>query len=163
MPEVWVAGGAATHAPGARESTIIQPGVLKRILGADAWIVRSSGSGVEDIVDDYRIVKEYLTENGRDPATLKYVASQFLHVVEDSDRDKCLDVQRKHFEVMMGAHRGLDHLMSSYLFGDLDDVHRRIDEYVKLGTQYLILNPITDEIDQLDLIQKHIVDKYRDA
>jgi len=84
-------------------------------------------------------------------------------VVEDSDREGCLDVQRKHFEVMMGVHRGLDHLMSSYLFGDLDDVHRRIDEYVKLGTQYLILNPITDEIDQLDLIQKHIVEKYRDA
>ena len=160
MPEVWVAGGAATHAPGAPESAVIQLTVLKRILGADAWIVRSSGSGVEDIQDDYKIVKQYLKDNGRDPGTLKYVASQFLHVVEDSSRDKCLAIQKKHFEVMMGEHRDLDHLMASYLFGTLEDVYSRIDQYVELGTQYLILNPITDEIDQLDLIKKHIVAKY---
>ena len=163
MPEVWVAGGAVSHAPGAPESTVIQPGVLKRILGADAWIVRSSGSGAEDIANDYRIVKEHLKENGRDPDTMKYAASQFLHLVDDADRDHCLGIQKKHFEVMMGTHRGLDHLMESYLFGTLDDVHKRLDEYVKLGTQYLILNPITDEIDQLDLIKKHIVEKYKDA
>lgn len=163
MPETWVAGGAANHAPGAPESTVIQPGVLKRILSADAWIVRSSGSGVEDILDDYRVVKEYLKENGRDPKSLKYVASQFLHLVEDANRDNCLNIQKKHFEVMMGTHRGLDHLMESYLFGTLDDVYRRLDEYVKLGTQYLILNPISDEIDQLDLIKTHIVEKYKDV
>ena len=104
-----------------------------------------------------------MKKNGRDPDTMKYAASQFLHLVDDADRDHCLGIQKKHFEVMMGTHRGLDHLMESYLFGTLDDVHKRLDEYVKLGTQYLILNPITDEIDQLDLIKKHIVEKYKDA
>ncbi|MFQ5913834.1 MAG: LLM class flavin-dependent oxidoreductase [Nitrospinota bacterium] len=162
MPEVWVAGGAATHAPGAPESNVIQPTVLRRILQADAWIVRSSGSGAEDIREDYEIVKQYLRDNGRDPGTLKYVASQFLHLVEDSSREKCLGTQKNRFQVMMGKHRGLDHLMASYLFGTIEDVYKRIDQYVELGTQYMILNPITDEIDQLDLIKKHIVEKYAD-
>lgn len=162
MPEVWVAGGGVTHAPGTPESTVIQPSVLRRILAADAWIVRSSGSGVEGIQEDYRIVRRFLKDNGRDPDTLKYAATQFLHIVEDASRDKCLAVQKEHFKVMMGTHRHLDDLMASYLFGTLDDMHRRIDQYVKLGTQYLILNPITDEMDQLDLIRKHIVDKYAD-
>ncbi|MEE8110535.1 MAG: LLM class flavin-dependent oxidoreductase [bacterium] len=167
MPEVWVGGGASTdtpgtpgYAPGAPKPNVIQPTVLRRILQADAWIARSTGSSPENIREDYRTVKKFLMDNGRDPSTLKYAASQFLHIVEDSNREKCLEAQRKHLEVVMGAHGNLDYLTASQLFGTLEDIHKRIDQYVELGTQYILLNPISDKIGQLDLIRKHIVEKY---
>jgi len=157
-PPVWIAGGTLTHAPDTPDKPFIARGVLDRILKADGWMARSSGSDPDDVQNDWNVVKEHLIAGGRDPATLTFGATQFLHVVEGRDRQRTLDEQMPHFLEIMGGHRTADDLQASYLTGTIDDMLATITALRKAGLQYLILTPLTDDPDQLTLITRHIVE-----
>jgi probable F420-dependent oxidoreductase len=157
-PPVWIAGGTLTHAPDTPDKPFIAPGVLNRILKADGWMARSSGSDPGDVQNDWKVVREYLTANGRDPATLTFGATQFLHVVEGADRQQAFDEQMPHFLEIMGGHRTNDDLQASYLTGTIDDMLTTIGTLRDAGLQYLILTPLVSDPHQLDLITRHIVE-----
>jgi probable F420-dependent oxidoreductase len=157
-PPVWIAGGTLTHAPDTPDKPYIAPGVLDRILAADGWMARSSGSDPGDVRRDWQVVKAHLTANGRDPATLTFGATQFLHVVETGSRDQALDEQMPHFIRIMGGHRTSDDLQASYLTGTIDDMLETISGLKEAGLEYLILTPLVDDPDQLELVTRHIVE-----
>lgn len=46
-PRLWVAGGSLGHAPETPDKPYIAPGVLRRIMRADGWMARSSGSDAD--------------------------------------------------------------------------------------------------------------------
>ena len=163
MPPVWVAGGSLTHAAGAPDKPYMAKSVLRRIAQADAWIGRSSGSDPEDIRRDLGEVKEYLRSVGRDPATLIYAHTQFLHLVDTSDGEEALSLQRPIFERVMGTHRSIDDLRASYLMGTTEEIVARIEGLRRVGIQYLILNPLTDDIEQLERIASQIADRFKDC
>jgi probable F420-dependent oxidoreductase len=160
-PPVWIAGGTLTHAPDTPDKPFIAPGVLDRILKAEGWIARSSGSDPGDVANDWRVVQDYLTSAGRDPATLTFGATQFLHVTEEGDREKALSEQMPHFLEIMGAHRTAEDLRASYLTGTIDDMLATIHSLHAVGLQYLILTPLVKDLDQLELITRHIVEPLR--
>lgn len=160
-PPVWIAGGTLTHAPDTPDKPFIAPGVLDRILKADGWMARSSGSDPGDVANDWRVVQEHLTAQGRDPATLTFGATQFLHVTEEGDREKALDEQMPHFLEIMGAHRTEEDLRASYLTGTIDDMLATIESLHEAGLQYLILTPLVTDPAQLELITRHIVEPLR--
>lgn len=157
LPQVWIAGGTLTHAPDTPDKPFIARGVLDRILGADGWMARSSGSDPGDVQRDWLVVKDHLLANGRDPSTLTFGATQFLHVVEEPSREKALAQQMPHFHKIMGNHRTDSDLQASYLTGTIDDMQRTVAALRAAGLQYLILTPLVDDPLQLDLITKHIV------
>ncbi len=157
-PPVWIAGGTLTHAPDTPDKPFIAPGVLDRILKADGWMARSSGSDPGDVQNDWKVVKEHLTANGRHPATLTFGATQFLHVVEDGDRQRALDEQMPLFLEIMGGHRTTEGLQASYLTGTIDDMLATITGLRDAGLQYLILTPLVEDRGQLELITRHIVE-----
>ena len=157
-PPVWIAGGTLTHAPDTPDKPFIARGVLDRILKADGWMARSSGSDPEDVQEDWNVVKQHLLANGRDPGTLTFGATQFLHVVEGRDREKALAEQMPHFLEIMGGHRTADDLQASYLTGTIDDMLSTIKKLREAGLQYLILTPLVDDPVQLELITRHIVE-----
>ncbi len=157
-PPVWIAGGTLTHAPDTPDKPFIAPGVLDRILKADGWMARSSGSDPGDVQNDWKVVKEHLTANGRHPATLTFGATQFLHVVEDGDRQRALDEQMPLFLEIMGGHRTTEDLQASYLTGTIDDMLATITGLRDAGLQYLILTPLVEDRGQLELITRHIVE-----
>jgi probable F420-dependent oxidoreductase len=158
QPPVWIAGGTLTHAPDTPDKPFIAPGVLDRILKADGWMARSSGSDPGDVAHDWQVVQEHLAANGRDPATLTFGATQFLHVTEQSDREKALGEQMPHFLEIMGSHRTEEDLRASYLTGTIDDMLTTIDSLHAAGLQYLILTPLVTDPKQLELITRHIVE-----
>ena len=157
-PPVWIAGGTLTHAPETPDKPYIAPGVLDRILAADGWMARSSGSDPGDVRRDWEVVKGHLEAGGRDPATLTFGATQFLHVVEDGGRDEALAQQMPHFMRIMGGHRSGEDLRASYLTGTIDDMLETISGLRAAGLEYLILTPLVDDPHQLDLITRHIVE-----
>lgn len=160
-PPVWIAGGTLTHAPDTPDKPFIAPGVLDRILKAEGWMARSSGSDPGDVANDWRVVQEHLTSSGRDPATLTFGATQFLHVTEEGDRESALSEQMPHFLEIMGAHRTTEDLRASYLTGTIDDMLATIQSLHDAGLQYLILTPLVRDPDQLELITRHIVEPLR--
>lgn len=160
-PPLWVAGGSVTHAPGAPEKPYVARGVLRRIMRADAWIARSSGSAEEDVRNDWEQVQAHARSVGRDPSTILFAHTQFLHIVDTADREKAYARQGEVFQQIFGTHRSFGDLKASYLMGTVDDMVARLEALRKIGLQYLILNPVTDEADQLDLIHKHLVTALR--
>ena len=160
-PPVWIAGGTLTHAPDTPDKPFMAPGVLARILKADGWMARSSGSDPGDVANDWKLVQEHLSANGRDPATLTFGATQFLHVTEDRDRRKALAEQMPHFLEIMGGHRTDEDLQASYLTGTIDDMLATIQALQGAGLQYLILTPLVNDPAQLKLITRHIVEPMR--
>lgn len=161
LPPVWIAGGTLTHAPDTPDKPFMAPGVLARILKADGWMARSSGSDPGDVANDWQVVQDHLMANGRDPATLTFGATQFLHVTEDGDRKNALAEQMPHFLEIMGSHRTDEDLQASYLTGTIDDMQATIESLRAAGLQYLILTPLTADPRQLELITRHIVEPLR--
>jgi probable F420-dependent oxidoreductase len=160
-PPVWIAGGTLTHAPDTPDKPFIAQGVLDRILQADGWMARSSGSDPGDVAKDWRVVQEHLTAQGRDSATLTFGATQFLHVTEEVDREKAMAEQMPHFLEIMGGHRTEEDLRASYLTGTIDDMLATIRTLHEVGLQYLILTPLVKDPVQLELITRHIVEPLR--
>jgi probable F420-dependent oxidoreductase len=160
LPKLWVAGGSLGHAPETPDKPYIARSVLRRILRADGWMCRSSGSDLQMVQDDWRVVQDFLRENGRDPATLTFGHTQFVHVVETSSRDEALNEQGPHFMRVMGTHRTAEDLAASYLMGTLDEIQQRVAALADIGLEYLILTPVSNEPQQLDLLVKHIVEPF---
>ena len=157
-PPIWIAGGTLTHAPDTPDKPFMARGVLDRILKADGWMARSSGSDPGDVRNDWNIVKEHFDPNGHNPETLTFAATQFIHVVEGGDRENALCEQMPLFFEIMGGHRTVEDLQASYLTGTIDDMLSTIAALRKAGLQYLILTPLVADPGQLDLITRHIVE-----
>lgn len=160
LPQIWVAGGTLTHAPDTPDKPYIAPGVLRRIAAADGWMARSSGSDPGDVKADWEAVQEHLESIGRDPASLIFGATQFLHIVQGGSREEALQTQMEHFLAVMGEHRTSDDLQASYLTGTIEDMQETVAGLRATGLQYLILTPLTNEPRQLDLITRHLVEPF---
>jgi probable F420-dependent oxidoreductase len=161
-PPLWVAGGSLGHAPETPDKPYIAPGVLRRILRADGWMCRSSGSDVEMVRKDWQEVRGFLQENGRDPNTLTFGHTQFVHLVETTKTEEALEEQIPHFIRVMGTHRTEEDLRASYLLGTVEEIQGRIAELADIGLEYLIITPVANEPAQVELISKHIVEPFGD-
>jgi probable F420-dependent oxidoreductase len=156
---VWV----AVHAPETPDTPYIAKSVLRRILAAEGWISRSSGSDIESIKRDWQTIRSFLNENGRDPATLTFAQTQFVHIAETNDREEAVAEQIEHFRRVMGTHRSHAELMASYLFGTIDEIQAQLDELIRTGVEYMILTPLDSDPRQLDLLQKYVLEPLASA
>jgi probable F420-dependent oxidoreductase len=159
MPEVWVAGGSRVPDPEFSDVPTLAPTVLRRILKADAWISRCSGSQ-EWVKRDWAEIRAALRAEGRAEDEILFAHTNFTYVVDTADRDKALAVQRPNFEAVMGTHRSFEHLQECYLLGSVEDIVWRLKDLEEAGLQYVVLGPTSDDLGQLDLIAKHIVGAF---
>lgn len=161
MPPVWVAGGSLTHAPDAPDKPYIAPSVLRRVVQADAWLSRSSGSDQEDVKRDWQEIQSYARSVGRDPSTILFAHTQFIHIVDTNDREKAIQIQGPHFTKVMGTRRSFEDLAASYLMGTVDDMVARLLDLKRAGLQYVLLTPVTDDVEQLYLIREKLVPRLQ--
>jgi hypothetical protein len=61
---------------------------------------------------------------------------------------------------VMGTHRTAEDLASSYLLGTVDDIQDRIEDLRRVDLAYMILTPVSNDPQQLDLINKHVVGPF---
>ena len=160
-PEIWIAGGSLGHAPETPDKPYIAPSVLARIARADGWMSRSSGSDASMVKADWVVVQDHLRATGRDPQTLTFAHTQFVHISEAPTREQAIAEQGPLFARVMGDHRGFEDLAASYLMGTIDDIQRRITDLAAVGLQELIITPVTDDPRQLDLLATHVVAPLR--
>lgn len=153
---IWIAGGSRMPDPKSPDKDYIPPRVLARIAQADALLIRSAGKP-EFVKRDLRVVREALESIGRSVGDFTFAHVQFIHVVEASDRRAALALQRPPFERLMGTHRSFEHLQECYLMGTAEEIVERIQDLSRAGLNYLILGPVSDEPEQLDLIAREIL------
>jgi probable F420-dependent oxidoreductase len=160
-PPVWIAGGSLGHAPETPDQPIMSPAVLARIARAEGWMSRSSGSDTAMVKADWEIVQDHLRAIGRDPSTLTFAHTQFVHVSQAATTERAIAEQGPLFARVMGTHRTFDELAASYLLGTIDDIQRRIADLAAVGLQELIITPVSDDARQLDLLAQHVLEPFR--
>lgn len=154
LPPVWVAGGSRVPDSDYRDVPVMARTVLERVVGADWWISRCSGSQ-EWVKQDWETVKLRAAELGREPP--RFAHTNFTYIVDTADGEKAREIQHAYFRQTMGDHRNPDHLESCYLFGSVDEIVDRINDLASAGCEYVVLGPTHDDPAQLDLINELIV------
>lgn len=154
MPPVWVAGGARIPDPEYRDVPKLAPTVLERILAADWWISRCSGSQ-EWVKRDWEALGAEADRRGI--ATPRFSHTNFTCLVDTQDGAKAREVQHRYFREVMGEHRSPEHLETSYLFGSIDEIVARLVDLAEAGCEYFVLGPTTDDPEQLDLLAEQVI------
>ena len=156
FPELWVGGGSKIQTGLSPDKPYIAPAVLARIASADGWLARAAGSQ-QMVKDDVQAIRAYLRQIGRDPDTLRFGHLNFAHLVNTTDREEALKLQRPAFERVMGTHRSFEHLQQSYFLGATHEIVERIRDLEAAGIQDMVLATCDDDLEQLERFASEIV------
>ncbi len=156
FPELWVGGGSKVQTSLSPDKPYIAPSVFARIAGADGWLARAAGTQ-EMVKQDVAAIREHLAGAGRDPDTLVYGHLNFCHLVDTTDREEALALQRPVFERVMGAHRTFEQLQQSYFLGTAREIVERIRDLEAGGIQSMALATCDYDLDQLERFASEIV------
>lgn len=137
-PPVWF---------GARE-----PIALKRAVRlGDGWMgAGSSSSG--DFVKQAETIRRLLDEAGRDPAT--FAISKRVYIAVDDDRARAERLLREWFGV---RYRNADMGSRVSVWGSRAECIEKLGALVKAGARHLMLNPVFDEMEQMELLANEVV------
>jgi alkanesulfonate monooxygenase SsuD/methylene tetrahydromethanopterin reductase-like flavin-dependent oxidoreductase (luciferase family) len=160
LPRVWVSGGSRIPDPGEHDVPYITKSVLDRIVKAGHWLSRCSGTQ-EWVKRDWAEIQGHARTMGKDPAAMTFGHCNFIHLVETSSHAQAVERSREPFVRVMGAHRSYEHLQECYMIGGVDRINARIADLVGAGLQYLVLGPVTDDPDQIDLLARHVAGNFR--
>jgi probable F420-dependent oxidoreductase len=159
FPELWVGGGSKIQTSLSPDKPYMAPTVLARIAAADGWLARGAGSQ-QMVKDDVRTIRDYLASQGRDPDTLRYGHLNFAHLVDATDREEALRLQRPRFERVMGTHRTFENLQQSYFLGTTREIVERIRDLEHAGIQDVVLATCDYDLDQLERFSSEIVARF---
>jgi len=132
------------------------PAVLERIARHQGWICRSGGTSSEIVAEDISRVTQYL-ESRRPVDDFTVSHAQWFHIVSSTDREAIIDQQLAVYRTVMDDRRSDEDLMRAYLFGTIDEMVARIRDLKDAGVEHLIVNPVTDDLAQIDLFAKEIM------
>jgi alkanesulfonate monooxygenase SsuD/methylene tetrahydromethanopterin reductase-like flavin-dependent oxidoreductase (luciferase family) len=92
---------------------------------------------------------------------LRYGHLNFLHLVDTTDRDAALRLQRPVFERVMGTHRTFENLQESYFLGTTRDIVDRIRDLEAAGVQDMILATCDYDLEQLERFATDVVSRFQ--
>lgn len=154
-PEVWVSGGSRVPDPDFHDRDFMPKSVLNRIANADAWLSRCSGTQ-DRLLRDWQTVQDHLESLGRPRDSVRFAHCNFIQVSPGKTRAEALAEQHDAAVRAFGTHRSYEHLQECYLLGEIDHQLARLKELAANGMDYVVLGPLTDDLEQLDLIAEHI-------
>jgi alkanesulfonate monooxygenase SsuD/methylene tetrahydromethanopterin reductase-like flavin-dependent oxidoreductase (luciferase family) len=160
VPELWVGGGSKIQTSLSPDKPYVAPAVLARIAGADGWLARAAGNQ-QMVKDDVQAIRDHLVKNGRDPDTLRYGHLNFAHLVDTTDREQALRLQRPVFERVMGTHRTFENLQQSYFLGTTREIVERIRDLEAGGIQDMVLATCDYDLEQLERFASEIVPRFK--
>jgi alkanesulfonate monooxygenase SsuD/methylene tetrahydromethanopterin reductase-like flavin-dependent oxidoreductase (luciferase family) len=151
MPQFWVAGGSRLPDPEYHDVPVLAKSVLDRILRADAWLSRCSGTQ-EWVKRDWDLIKSQLVKRRGSADGMVFGHCNFIHVVDTDEPERAYAVQRRPFEEVMGDHRPFEQLQQCYFMGTPEQQVERLRDLEAHGCEYVVLGPTTDSLEQLELL-----------
>jgi len=132
---------------GARE-----PVALKRaVRHGDGWIGAGSSSSA-DFVKQVGEIRRFLNDAKRDPATFAISKRVYLAVDDDHDR-----AQRRLREWFGLRYKNADMATRVSIWGSVADCVDKLRELVDAGAKHLLLNPVFDEMEHLELLAAEVL------
>jgi len=158
LPPVWAAGGSQLAHDASPERPAMNPNVLRRIAAADGWIARPT-CPPELIAADRELITAARSEAGHDsPFTVAH--ENFTWIEEQGTADEIRAVQQARFGDIVSAERPWEYIDEVYMPGTIDDIQRKVQARVDAGVEYLMLHTLSADVEQLELIAKHIVEPF---
>ncbi len=157
---VWVGGGSQAPHPASMEDPELDAKGARRIARADGWFSRPASTG-EQIAEDWRLLKPYLQEAGRQPEDIVFAHGQWVHLTEETRHDRALELQHQGAVNILGTGRPRELLEMSYLFGTVDEILENLRFRVQAGVEHLILHPYTDDPTQLEFWRRELLPKLQ--
>jgi len=138
------------HSPlwfGARDEI----GLRRAVRHGDGWMGAGSSSAT-DFVRGVGTVRRLLDEVKRDPAT--FAISKRVYVAVDDDRNRA---ERRLREWFGARYKNADMAVRVSIWGGCQECVDRLGELVRAGAQHLLLNPVFDEMQHLELLARDVV------
>jgi probable F420-dependent oxidoreductase len=158
LPPVWVAGGSQLPHERSPERPEMHPNVLRRIVESDGWIARPTAPP-ELIASDLALI-EAARRNAGETKPFTVAHENFVWLDESRDRDAVIAAQQRRYAAVVSNERPWEYISSVYLAGTVDEIQRRIQTRIDLGVEYMMLHTLTPDLEQLDLIAKHILEPF---
>lgn len=158
LPPVWAAGGSQLAHATSPEAATMNPNVLRRISEADGWIARPT-CPPELIASDLGLIRQARADAGRtSPFTAAH--ENFTWIEERGSADDIRTVQQARFGDIVSDERPWGYIDEVYMPGTIDDIQRKVQARVDAGVEYMMLHTLSADIEQLELIAKHIVEPF---
>lgn len=126
-------------------------GLKRAVRHGDAWMGAGSSSSA-DFVRGVASVRRLLDEANRDPAS--FAISKRVYLAVDDDRARA---ERRLREWFGTRYRNADMAVRVSIWGGRAECVDKLGELVRAGAQHLLLNPVFDEMDHLELLARDIV------
>jgi hypothetical protein len=136
----------------------MHPNVLRRIAESNGWIARPTAPP-ELIASDLALIEEARQAIG---ASKPFTAAHenFVWLEESGHRDAVIAEQQRRYAAVVSDERPWEYIESVYLAGTIDEIQAKIQARVDVGVEYMMLHTLTPNLEQLDLIARHIVEPF---
>jgi len=132
---------------GAREEVALK----RAVRHGDGWM----GAGVcssADFIQQVGLVRRFLDKAQRDPAT--FAISKRVYLAVDTDRDRAERRLREWFGL---RYKNADWASRVSIWGSPAECTDKLGKLVQAGAQHLLLNPVFDEMEHLELLAQEVI------
>jgi probable F420-dependent oxidoreductase len=130
------------------------PNALRRAVELGDGFIGAGSASTAKFVAEVQTLRGILAETGRDPAT--FGIGKRVYIAVDADRDRAATRLADWFEAFYGS-RDLAQRVS--VWGPPEECVERLREIVAGGARFLMLNPVFDELEQLERFASEIAPK----
>ena len=126
-------------------------GLKRAVRHGDGWMGAGSSSSA-DFVEHLGILRNCLDAAQRDPAT--FAISKRVYIAIDNDRDRAERRLREWFAV---RYKNADMGSRVSIWGSRAECIDKLGTLVRAGAQHLMLNPVFDEMEHLDMLAREVI------
>jgi probable F420-dependent oxidoreductase len=128
-----------------------EPALRRAVKHGDGWMGAGSSSTAA-FVKESSLIRRFLEEARRDPATFRI--SKRVYLAVDNDRDRAERRLREWFGM---RYKNTDLGPRVSIWGSRSEITDKLGEIVQAGAQHLVLNPVFDELEHLELLSREVM------
>lgn len=137
-PPIWFGG----HAPAA----------LKRAVRRGSGFIGAGSASTGDFKPQVQMIRSALAEANKDPA--QFTIGKRVYLAVDADRERAARRLREWFGVYYGSAELADKVA---LWGSRDECIEQLGEIIAAGAEFLVLNPVFDLREHLEVLAGEII------
>jgi probable F420-dependent oxidoreductase len=119
----------------------------------DGWMGAGSSSS-DDFIKQAELLRRFLEEEQRDPD--KFAISKRVYLAIDNDRARAERRLRDWFGM---RYKNADMASRVSIWGNCAECLDKLGELVRAGARHLLLNPVFDEMEQMELMASDVIPK----
>jgi alkanesulfonate monooxygenase SsuD/methylene tetrahydromethanopterin reductase-like flavin-dependent oxidoreductase (luciferase family) len=114
----------------------------------------AGSSSSADFIKQSELLRRFLHEERRDPD--KFVISKLVYLAIDNDRARA---ERRLRDWFGTRYKNADMASRVSIWGNRAECTDKLGELVRAGARHLLLNPVFDEMDQMELMASDVIPK----